>query len=245
MWILARKEFFVRYRRTSFGLLWAVGLPLFQAAVLAGVFSKVIHIGSGKSFVVFVLAGVTPWSFFSFTLATASTAIVDNAAMSSKIYFPRIVLPIVTVLANLYGFLITIPVLVGFSVIFGIMPSVSLVWLLPGVLLSAALGGTLSVVLSALHVYFRDIRYLVQAALTGWIYLTPVIYPLSVIPRSLRWLVELNPATGPVELFRKALVGADHSWALTVGVSCGWVVAFALLAVLLHRRFDRQFADLM
>jgi lipopolysaccharide transport system permease protein len=243
--ILARKEFYVRYRRASFGLLWAVGLPLVQAAVLAIVFSRVVHIQTGKSYPVFMFSGVLPWSFFSLTLTSSSTAIVDNAGMSSKIYFPRAVLPVVSVLAALLGFLISIPLLIGFALIFGTSLDWHLLILVPATLLTTALAMAFGLLLSALHVYFRDIRYLVAAALTAWIYLAPIIYPLNLVPHSIRWLVKLNPVTGVVELFRLSIVGADPGWPLTVMITVAWVIGLTMAGLTLHRRFDRVFADLL
>jgi ABC-type polysaccharide/polyol phosphate export permease len=243
--ILARKEFYVRYRRASFGLLWAVGLPLVQAGVLALVFSKVVHIQTGQSYPVFMFSGVLPWSFFSLTLTSSSTAIVDNAGMSSKIYFPRAVLPIVTVLAALLGFLISIPLLIGFSLAFGASLDWHVVILVPATLLTTALAIAFGLLLSALHVYFRDIRYLVAAALTAWIYLTPIIYPLNYAPQSIRWLIKINPVTGAVELFRLALIGADPGWALTVIVAVAWTIVLTVCGLTMHRRYDRVFADLL
>jgi ABC-type polysaccharide/polyol phosphate transport system ATPase subunit/ABC-type polysaccharide/polyol phosphate export permease len=208
--ILARKEFYVRYRRASFGLLWAVGLPLIQAIVLAVVFSHVVHIQTGSSYPVFMFCGILPWSFFSLTLASASTAIVDNAAMSSKIYFPRAVLPIVSVMAALYGFVISLPILIIFAVGYGTPLTPRMLLLIPGVLLTTVLAAAFTVLLSALHVYFRDIRYIVQAAMTAWIYLAPIIYPINYAPHSIRWLIKADPVTGVVELFRLAADTCRH-----------------------------------
>jgi lipopolysaccharide transport system permease protein len=243
--ILARKEFYVRYRRASFGLLWAVGLPLIQAVVLAVVFSHVVHIATGHSYPVFMFCGILPWSFFSLTLSTAATAIVDNAAMSSKIYFPRAVLPLVSVLAALYGFVVSLPILVVFAVGFGTPLRPQMLLLLPAVVLTALLAAAFTLLFAALHVYFRDMRYLVQAALTAWIYLAPIIYPINYAPHSIRWLIKADPVTGIVELFRFAVIGADPGWLLTLAVTGAWTVALTAVALRMHHRYDRLFADLL
>jgi ABC-type polysaccharide/polyol phosphate export permease len=242
--ILARKDFYVRYRRASFGMMWAVGLPVIQSAVMAAVFSRVLRF-QGVSYPIFVFSGLLPWTFVSTALVTGSTAIVDNAAMSNKIYFPRAVLPLVTVLSALYSFLISLVVLLAFCGVFRVEVGPQFLLVVPATLLATFLCAAFTTLLAAMHVYFRDIRYLVQAAVTAWFYLTPVLYPLRYPPRALRPFIIANPVTGIIELFRVATVGADRAWpvaALWTGI---WTVGLVIVALVLHRRFDRVFADLM
>jgi ABC-type polysaccharide/polyol phosphate export permease len=245
--VLARKDFFVRYRRASFGVLWAVGLPLFQAVVLALVFSRVappLARGHHGNYTVFVFAGTLAWTFFSATLTIASTAVVDGSGLSTKIYFPRAVFPIVSVAANLYGFVISLVILVGLCAITGVQPGLNMLLLLPAILLMVGLTTAFSLVLAALHVYFRDVRYITQASLIAWFYVTPVIYRLDRAPGLRRALV-FNPTTGLVELFRAATVGGDPGWTGTLVWSVAWMVALMVAASLLYRRYDRVFVDLM
>ena len=242
--ILARKEFYVRYRRASFGMLWAVGLPLSQAAVMAAVFSRVLKF-HGVSYPVFVFAGLLPWTFFSTAVGAGSTAIVDNAGMSNKIYFPRAVLPLVSVIAAVYSFAVSLFVLIGFCGLFGVPVGIRFLWVLPASALATLLSAAFALLLSALHVYFRDMRYLVQAALTAWFYVTPVLYPLAYPPRRLVPFIKANPVTGVVEMFRAATTGADQHWPLTVAYTAMWTVGLVVLALAMHRRHDRVFADLM
>lgn len=243
--ILARKDFYVRYRRASFGLLWAVGLPLFQAAVMAVVFSRVVRIETGVSYPVFLFAGLVPWSFFASTLGTASTAIVDGASLSNRIYFPRAVLPLVTVAANLYGFVISVGILLLLCLAFGVGLGPEVVLLVPATLLLVALATGFGLFAAAAHVYFRDVRYLVQASVTAWFYATPVLYPLDLAPSSLRTVIEVNPATGVVQLFRAATVGSSTGLVTPAAITCAWVVVLLAAALQLHRRYDRVFADLL
>jgi lipopolysaccharide transport system permease protein len=116
--------------------------------------------------------------------------------------------------------------------------------LIPAAALTLALALALATVMSALHVYFRDVRYLVQAALLVWLYLTPVIYPLSAIGRA-RGFIEANPVTGIVECFHAATVGADSGWAISLVATGAWTVALAVVGLALHRRYDRVFVDLL
>ncbi len=243
--MLARKEFYVRYRRAGFGLLWAVLLPLSQALVLAAVISQVTNIRTpGVPLGVFTFSGMLVWGFFSTGLTSGATAIVDGAGLSTKIYFPRAVLPLVTVVASLYGFVLSVVVLVGMCVLYGVGLGLHTLLLVPAVLLAVALTSAISLVLSPLHVYARDLRFVLEAAQRAWFYVTPVFYPIARAGRFRPW-IEANPATGMVELFRAATVGADDGWLTSLWWSLGWLAVLAVLALVLHRRRDRLFVDLL
>lgn len=240
--VLARKDFLVRYRRASLGLLWAAGLPVLQAVVLAVVFSQVVRVQTDSPYWAFVFTGLVPAAFVLSAVTTAATSIVDGSSLSSKVYFPRAVLPLSTVLASLYGAAVSLVLLLVVVLAAGELGP-QIVLLLPGVALALALtvGGALTA--SALHVWFRDTRYLLQAVAAVWIYATPVVYPLELLPSVLRRLVEANPGTGVVELFRLATVGADPGWPVAVAWSCAWTFGLLALGVALHCRGDRVFAD--
>lgn len=242
VFVLARKEFFVRYRRTSFGLLWAVFLPVLQATVLTLVFGRLLK-ARGPDYPVYVFSGMVPWSFFVSSFGQGATAIVDNTTLANRIYFPRAVLPLVPVMSSLFSIAITIALLVVMAVGFGVDLGPELLALPAGVLLVALVSACFGLVASALHVYFRDVRFLVSAALTVWLYLTPVIFRVEQLPRLLRPVVRANPMTGVVELFRFATVGASDGWLGSLVVTGVWVVVLLTVALQLHRRFDRLFAD--
>lgn len=242
--VLARKEFYVRYRRATFGLLWAVGIPLLQAIILAVVLKHFVRFKVAGNYPVFVFSGILAWNFFSTSLNTAAGSIVDNREMSTKIYFPRSLFPAMTVLSGVYGLVLSTVLLIVFEAAVGIVPGLDTILLVPGIALAVTFTLALSLVLAAVQVYFRDVRFLVQAAVMGWFYLTPVFYPLGAVGRIGRW-IRLNPVTGIVELFRAATVGADPGWIGSVGWSVGWSVLFLGIAAVLYRRFDRVFADLL
>ena len=242
--ILARKDFYVRYRRATFGLLWAAALPLLQALVLAFVVSRFATFDTGGHYVVFVLAGTVAWSTFGAIVSAGSTAIVDGAVLSTKIYFPRVVLPLVTVWTSAYGLVISTVLLLAATLVSGVGLGFRTLLIVPALALTLLLGASFALVLSALHVYFRDVRYLVQAALLVWLYFTPVIYPLGAIGRVRPW-IEANPATGVVELYRAATVGADSGMSTPLLWTGGWSIALLVVGLLLHCRYDRVFVDLL
>jgi ABC-type polysaccharide/polyol phosphate export permease len=243
--LLVREEFHIRYRRASFGMLWAVALPLLQSVVLAVVFSKVVRANLVAHYPAFVLIGMTAWTFFGTALATGATGIVDKAQMSSRVYFPRAIFALVAVGSNLYAFFITLAIVIALTPLLGVGLGLHLLILIPATLLLITFTTVLCLTLSALHVYFRDVRYVVTAALLVWLYVTPIIYPPSAVPHLLRALLAINPMTGIVGLFHAATVGASGPLLLPVIIAVAWTVGLLITGTLLQARWDRVFADLL
>lgn len=250
--VLARKDFLVRYRRTRLGLLWAVAVPLVQAAVLAVVFSAVlprvaIAGDSGKlgSYAVFVLSGMVPWAFFSAALPVGSTSVTDSASLAQRIYFPRLVLPLVAVVTACYPLLATLVVFLAVALLLGPGLQPELLWVLPGAVLVVLLVLGLSLFLSAAQVYVRDLRFVVSSGLTVLFYLTPVIYPLVRAPERAHDVLRLLPAAGPVELFHRAVGAADPLMWRSVLATGVWTTVFVAAGLVLHSRRDRVLADLL
>lgn len=244
--MLARKAFAVRYRRASIGMLWAVAMPLIQASMLALIFTTVIPIQvSGRNRAVFIYSGVLPWAFFSSTIGAAVSSIVDGKDISTRVYFPRAIFPLVVVRSNFYGFLPGVAVLLAMCLILGVPLGVDVLLVVPGIVLLAALSAGFALVFAALNVYFRDVRHLVAALLIPWFYATGVFFPLTAAPDALRTVLNINPTVGMVQLFRAATVGADAGWLTAVWASAAWSVALIVGAAALYRRHDRVFVDLL
>jgi len=242
--MMARSDFQVRYKRATFGVLWAVILPLLQATVLTIIFARVIHVPSGRAFGAFVLSGVLPWGYFSATVGVGSTAIVDNSGLADKVWFPRALLALVPAASNLASLAVSLIVLVVSLPLLGVAVGPRLLLLGPASLLLIAFTAALCLGLSALHVYFRDVRFIVQAALLLWFYVTPLVYPVTALG-SLRPLIDANPLTGVVTLFRMATVGATTNWERPVAIAVTCTVVTLGLAADAHRRRDRLFVDLL
>jgi len=245
--MLAKKDFVARYRRASLGMAWAVGLPLVQAVVLAVVLSHLVKFKTNVNFAVFVYTGTLAWNFFSQTLTTTTNSIVEGQALATKIYFPRAVLPMTTVLSSLYGFLPGLPLLIILAIAFKVHLTWHIILLIPATLLMIGMTTAFSLVAAALQVYFRDMKYIVQALVVPWFYASAVFYPLTLLDRAphLKPLVDLNPATGMVLLFRAAVVGADPGWRAALVWPFVWTAGLFIVAVYLYRRFDRVFVDLL
>lgn len=246
--MLASKQFHVRYKRASFGVLWAVAVPAVQAAALALVFSHFVRTKGGFSYPAYVVAAVLAWAYFSATLSTGATAIVDGAGMTDKLWFPRSLLVLAECVANLPGLAISMVLLLILLPILGVGYGLHTLALIPAMLLLVAFVTALSLALSALHVYFRDVRYLVQASLLVLFYLTPIAYPQRNLG-TLGRLLDFNPLTGMANLFHLAAVGHPDLWATnltrSVAVTVGVTIVLAVLALEAHRRHDRLFVDLL
>jgi lipopolysaccharide transport system permease protein len=244
VWVLARKDFQTRYKRASLGILWAVAVPLLQGAVMIFVFSHFIRAGSGISYAAFVLSGILTWSYFSLVVPQATMAIVDGTALTDKLWFPRAILPVVPCLSNLVGLAIAMGILLISMPVLGVHPTLDLLLLVPACALLVLFTMSLSMVLSALNVYFRDVKFIVTAALTVWLYATPIMYPKASVGALGKWL-DLNPMTGIVALFHVAVVGEDGSWMPALLISLIVTAALLLAAMEAHRRHDRLFVDLL
>ena len=242
LWMLARKDFQVRYKRASLGVSWAVAVPLLQAAVLAVVFSHLVRAPSKVPYAPFVFAGTVCWSYFSGATLPSVSSIVDGAGLTDKVWFPRALLPIVPCLANLVGFGVSLVALVVIAPLLGAPISPWLLVLLPATLLMVAFTVALGLVLAALDVYFRDVKFLVTAAFLVWIYVTPVVYPQSAVGGLGPWL-DFNPMTGIVLLFHLAVVGPVEPWHRAVIVTGVATVVLLLAGIEGQRRYDRLFVD--
>jgi ABC-type polysaccharide/polyol phosphate export permease len=241
--ILARKDFQVKYKRASFGVVWAVVLPLIQGIVFVVIFSRVGRFHHlSYSYAAFVLSGVLAWAYFSAAGVSAATSIVDGATLTDKVWFPRSVLVFVPALSNVFGLVTSMIILIAAMPIVGAPITWRLLLILPAMLLLILFTVGFGLVTSALHVYFRDVKFIVQATLLVWFYVTPVIYPAKSLGRLGPYLA-YNPMTGIMGLFQLAAAGPFGPILKAVMVSV--VVTLVLLVFGLegNRRHDRLFVD--
>lgn len=244
LWVLAVKDFRVRYKRATFGITWALAVPALQATIMAVVFAHVVKTGANRDYPVYVISGVVAFSYLSLTLPAGCTSIVDGSTLTDKVWFPRAILPAVPCLSNTVGLLITTALIPALMPVFGAPYSAALLLAIPAVLLLVTFTLALSLVLAALNVYFRDVRFIVQASLMVWMYVTPIVYSQQLLGRFAD-VIDANPLTGVVTLMHMAFVGHQSQWVAPVVVSV--VITLALLAVAAwsHSRHDRVFVDLL
>ncbi len=252
LYFLTWRDVKVRYKQTVLGAAWAVLQPFLTMIIFTIFFGKMANVGSdGLPYPIFSYAGLLPWTFFAQGLSQSSNSLVGSANLLKKIYFPRLVIPISSVLAPAVDFFIAFAVLLIMMVWYGIIPGIRVIFL-PFLLIltfTTALGTGMW--LSAMNVQFRDIKYVIPFFIQIWLFATPVIYPASKVFTFMEqrgipvWLFGLNPLTGIVEGFRWCLLGTgSRSFSIMVAST---IVSFSLFisGVYYFRRMERTFADVV
>jgi lipopolysaccharide transport system permease protein len=208
-------------------------------------FGRLAHVpADGMPYPIFVYAGLLPWTFFNGAVVNATTSLVGNSLLITKVYFPRLVIPGAAVAAGLLDFAISTLILGCLMFYYHVHASWHLLFLPVLVLLTTMLTFALGLWMSALNVRYRDLRYALPFALQILLYLTPVIYPVSFIPRAYRWALVLNPLSGLIEGYRSAFLGLPFHWA---GLGLAAAAAAAMLALATHsfRKMERELADII
>ncbi len=243
--ILAMRDIKVRYKQTALGVAWSVIQPLFLMIIFSLLFGRLAKIPSdGVPYPVFVFSGLLIWNFFSSGVTNCSNSLVGSSAMISKVYFPRIAIPLASTGVSLIDFFIAAGVLLIIMVVFSVSPTWQLV-LVP----LFAFGTYLSVLgiglwLSAITVTYRDFRFIVPFMMQIWMYVTPVIYPVSFIPESFRWLIYLNPVVGWVSGARSAFLGTPIDW-LACASSLALTAVLLFIGLRYFAKAEQRFADVI
>ena len=246
--VLAWRDIAVRYKQTAIGFAWALLQPLLTLAVFTIVFGKFANLPSDGTapYALMVCAGLLPWQLFSSSLTGASGSLIDNANLISKVYFPRLIVPTAAVFVAAADFLISLLVLAGLMVWYGVLPHWSLLTLpfFVGMALLASIG--LGLWITALNVRYRDFRYVIPFFVQFGLYLSPVGFSSSLVPEKWRLLYSLNPMVGVIDGFRWAVLGGASKLYLP-GFILSWGVILALLWIGIRqfRRTERHFADLI
>lgn len=242
---LVWRDIKIRYRQTLLGGLWAVLQPFLAMLIFTYVFNRLAHVQSdGPPYQLFAYAGLAPWTFFSTSVTQASNSLLANQQLVSKVYFPRVFIPLGSVGALLLDLAFALGTFAAMLLYYHWPLTMSVFWLplfTVAAFLSAA--GT-GLVLSALNVSFRDVKYAVPFLVQMGLFVTPVIYPVRYVPERWRLLVGLNPMTGVVLGFRHALLGSPASWDV-IGVSLATSLVVFLFGLLVFRRMEIRFADII
>jgi len=245
LFFLVWRDVKVRYKQTLLGAAWAIIQPFFTMVVFSIFFGRMAQMASnGYPYPIFSYTALLPWTYFQSSLSAAANSLVGSGGLITKVYFPRLVVPVSSVLSGLVDFAFAFLVLIGMMVFYGYAPTIYIL-LLPLFLLLALISALgVGLWLAALNVKYRDVRYLVPFLTQFWLFATPVVYPSSLLDQPWRTLYGLNPMVGVVEGFRWALLG-DRPPELMILVSAG--VAFLLLVsgALYFRRTEDTFADLI
>ncbi|MDO9546773.1 MAG: ABC transporter permease [Pelolinea sp.] len=236
----------VRYKQTLLGASWAILQPFLTMVVFSIFFGTLAKVPSdGVPYPIFSYTALIPWALFSKALQDASRSLVANSHMITKVYFPRMILPLSSVLAGVVDFLIAFIVLIGMMIYYKITPTTN-VWFLPLFFVLALVTAVgVGLWLSALNVLFRDINYVLPFLTQFWMYLTPIAYPSSMVPVRWQAIYALNPMTGVVEGFRWALLGTGQPPGTLTLVSSIVAVALLISGMFYFRRMERLFADMV
>jgi lipopolysaccharide transport system permease protein len=235
----------IRYRQTLLGGLWAVLQPLIAMLIFTFVFNRLAGVKSdGPPYPLFAFAGMAPWTFFSTSVMQSSNSLIANHQLVSKVYFPRVFIPLGAIGALLLDLLLSL-LLLGVMMIYYHWPLTAAVLWLPVFLVGTALAAAgAGMTLSALNVSFRDVKYAVPFMVQMGIFVTPVIYPIRYIPQRWQMLMGLNPMAGMVIGFRHALLGSPASWQV-MGISLVISVSLFISGLLIFRRMEDRFADII
>ncbi len=243
---LAWRDISVRYKQTALGAAWALIQPLFLMLVFTLVFGVIAKLPSdGIPYPLFAYAGLLPWQLFAFALTEASNSVVANERLITKVYFPRIIIPLASVIVGLVDFAVGLVVLAGLMLFFRVPPG-PMFWVLPIFILLALLTALgVGMWLAALNVQFRDVRYTLPFLTQIWLLATPVMYPSSIAPEPWRSLLALNPMSGVVDGFRWSLLGAGRAPDAFLAISLVTCVALLVSGIFYFRRMERTFADII
>jgi homopolymeric O-antigen transport system permease protein len=234
----------IRYKQTVIGILWVVLQPVLNMLVFTLFFGRLAKLPSdGLPYPIFYFAALIPWTYFSYSLSSTTNVVVENQRLITKVYFPRLILPISTALSGLVDFGIGFVVLTIFCFVYGIGPTIATLWL--PVLLLLALFTALGVGLwlSALNALYRDVRYVIPFLVQFWMFASPVAYPSSLVPARWRWLYGLNPMAGVIDGFRWAITGHGQPPGLTLLASTVAVLLVVLGGLFFFNRMETSIAD--
>lgn len=243
LYVFTWRDLKVRYRQTILGVAWAIIQPVFMVIVFTLIFGKLAKIPSeGVPYALFSFVALLPWSLFASGLGRATGSVLGGGGLIRKVYFPRLILPLASIITPLVDFAISFVVLIGLMFYFGVMPGIGII-LLPAFLVLAlmtALG--VGLWLSAIYVKYRDIGFLIGFLTQIWFYASPVVYPSSLVPEKFQIIYDLNPMTGVIEGFRWALLGTPPPRAMTAG-SVIMVIVILISGAYYFRRMEKTFAD--
>jgi lipopolysaccharide transport system permease protein len=234
----------IRYKQTAIGVLWVVLQPVLTMLVFTLFFGRLAKLPSqGLPYPVFYFAALVPWTYFAYALQMTTNVVVDNQRLITKVYFPRLILPISAALSGLVDFAIGFVVLAIFTVAYGIRPTLAALWLPVLLILAVSTALGVGLWLSALNALYRDVRYVTPFLMQFWMFASPVAYPSTLVPERWRWLYGLNPMAGVIDGFRWAITGRGEPPNLLLLASSAVVALVVLSGLFFFNRMETYVAD--
>jgi len=243
--VLVKRDIQILYRQAALGIAWAILQPAFTVLIFAIIFGHFAKMPSdGIPYPIFAFAGVLPWTYFAEALRRSSNGLVTEAELVRKVYFPRLLVPIAGIIGPALDFFVGLVILLGLMLIYGISPTWNLLAVVPLLALAGLQALAVGLWLGPINVRFRDIKYTLPFLIQIWMYASPIVYPLSLIPKDWHWLYSLNPMVGVIEGFRWAIAGGTfNAQPLLISVAVGSVLIVGGLVFFKH--MERTFADVI
>ena len=246
LYFLTWRDIKVRYKQSVLGAAWAVIQPFFTMVIFSLFFGKLAKVPSdGIPYPIFAYAALVPWHLFSNGLTRSSNSMVGSANLITKVYFPRLIIPVASVLSGVVDFVLAFIVLLGMMVFYGIYPTANVAWLPALLVLAFATSLGVGLWFSAMNVQFRDIRHTVPFITQFWLFATPIAYASSLLDEPWRTLYAINPMVGVVEGFRWALLGTETEPGAMIAVSSAVAIALLVGGAFYFRRMEKTFADVV
>jgi len=245
LYFLTLRDIKIRYKQTLIGVAWVVLQPVLTTAIFTVIFSTFARFDTKSvPYPLFALSGLSLWLFVHTSISLASTSFVNNTSLVTKVYFPRLIVPVASALATLFDLLFSIAILIILMFYFGVTPTSQLVAAPLFVFLTLVLAVAFGTLFSALNVRFRDVKFALPFMLQVWMIASPIFYPASLLTEKWRLIFALNPLTGILEGFRSALFGLPFDWQL-IGFSCASLVVLTALSLFVFKKMEDKFADLI
>ena len=234
----------IRYKQTAIGVLWVVLQPVLTMLVFTLFFGRLAKLPSqGLPYPVFYFAALVPWTYFAYALQMTTNVVVDNQRLITKVYFPRLILPIASALSGLVDFAIGFAVLGIFTIFYGMRPTVEALWLPAFLILAVFTALGVGLWLSALNALYRDVKYVIPFLVQFWMFASPVAYPSTLVPEKWRWLYGLNPIAGVIDGFRWAITGHGTPPSLVLIASSMMVAVVFFGGLIFFNRMEGAVAD--
>ncbi len=246
LFFLIWRDVKIRYKQASLGIAWAIIQPLMTMVIFSVIFGHLAKLPSeGIPYPVFSYAALLPWQLFSGALTRSGSSLVGNAPLLTKVYFPRLIIPLSATIGGLVDFTISFLVLLGLMLYYGLGPTWAILWLPLLIVFTLVTALSVGLWLSALNVQYRDVQHIIPFVIQAWMYASPVAYSAELIPSGpWRFVYGLNPVAGVIQGFRWALLGANPPGELML-VSVGMVVIMLVMGLCYFRRMERTFADVV
>lgn len=243
LYFLVWRDVKVRYKQTLLGALWAILQPLVTMIVFTFFFGKLARIPTdGIPYPIFFYTGLLLWTYFSTAVTNSANSLLGNTNLITKVYFPRLIIPAAVVGAGLLDFAIASTLLIGLLIYYSFPVTLGYLMLLPVVMLTTMFALGMGILLSSLNVRYRDVRYALAFVIQIWMFISPIIYPSSLVPPEWRWVTILNPLTGIIEGFRSALFGREFHWPALI-YSAVFTLVLLVYASYKFKRMERHFAE--